>query len=193
MLLVVTGIAATGTGTSGNTPIALEAYGLHQRDVLGVETDPRRGRVWVLGLDSLRVYDAATKKPIREVELPSWYLADAACMPDLVLDSSGSALVSSNVVPQLWRVDAETFETAVIDITLRSREQWDVGFGALRFTSTGGLEAVTSNANSMWSIDLAKGRADLIEIYPRPSNACNVRTGAARGGALDRPALRGGY
>jgi hypothetical protein len=79
VLLVVTGIAATGTGTSRNTPIALEAYGLHQRDAIAVRTDPLRGRLWVLGLDSLRIYDTATRKPLRELELPSWYITDAPC------------------------------------------------------------------------------------------------------------------
>jgi hypothetical protein len=174
VLLVVTGIAATGTGTgtSRNTPVALEAYGLHQRDAIAVRSDPVRGRLWVLSLDSLRIYDTATRKPLRELELPSWYITDGPCAPDLMLDGSGSAFVSSNVVPQLWRIDATTFEVTVVDITLRGREHWDLGFAALRLTSAGTLRALSSNANSVWAIDVSTGSAEMIEAYAVPSSLC---------------------
>jgi hypothetical protein len=170
VLLVVIGIAAPGTGK--NSPNALETYGLHQRETIAVRMDRVRGRLWVLGLDSLRIYDTATRKPLRELELPSWYITDGACAPDLVLDGSGSAVVSSNVVPQLWRIDATTFEVTVVDVTLRGREQWDIGFAALRLTSAGTLRALSSNANSIWTIDVATGRADMLEAYAVPSSLC---------------------
>ena len=160
-------------------PVALKTYGVDQRDAIRVRMDTARSRLWVLGLEHVRVYDTATKQRIRQVQLPSWSVFDTDCMPDLVLDPSGSAFVSSNVVPQLWRIDADSFEVAVHEITLRGREKWDTGFAALAFTRDGALHALTSTANSLWSIDLAGASAEMIEAYHPPTKGCGLTTVAS--------------
>src|SRR5689334_11548879 len=88
---------------------ASQAAAAASEDVLRTRSDPARGRIWVLGVEDLRVYDAATRKLVRRIALPGWSVARYECQPDLVLDASGSATVSSNVVPFLWRVDARSF------------------------------------------------------------------------------------
>ena len=185
VLLAASAIAGCGNGKdpaelsaagrpSVVLPVALKTYGVDQREAIRVRMDTARSRLWVLGLEHVRVYDTATKQRIRQVQLPSWSVYDTDCMPDLVLDASGSAFVSSNVVAQLWRIDADSFEVAVHEITLRAREKWDTGFAALAFTRDGALHALTSTANSLWNIDLAKASAEMIDAYHPPTKGCSA-------------------
>jgi hypothetical protein len=58
------------------------------------------------------------------------------------------------------------------EISLQGREQWDIGFGALAFAADGTLMALTSSANSLWKIDIAKASASMIELYHPPLKAC---------------------
>ena len=66
--------------------------------------DAARNRIWLLEADGVYLQEGARKT---RFELPGWvYLSDAyACSPDLVLDAQGAAVVTSNVVPILWRID----------------------------------------------------------------------------------------
>jgi hypothetical protein len=75
--------------------------------------------------------------------LPNWFLApfDLACMPDMALDRSGAAFISSNAQPAIWRIDADSFELSEHQIVLQGKAQWDVGFGALAFAPDGTLHA----------------------------------------------------
>ncbi|MDO8597224.1 MAG: hypothetical protein Q7R45_11435 [Sulfuricaulis sp.] len=158
-------------GSSGGSDDPLpEAYGTSVRDVLRVKTDAARGRHWLLGLDHVRVYDAVTKKLIRQIALPNWMVVRAVCDPDLVLDRSGSALVSSNVQAKLWRIDGNSFEVKAQEISLPGDQE--VGFGALAFTADGTLYALSSSTRSLWKINAAMANASMIESYNPPLNAC---------------------
>lgn len=141
-------------------------------DGLSIRRDAARNRIWLLGLDDVRVYDAESKRLIRKIALPSWSVARFICDPDMVLDSSGSAIISSNVQARLWRVDADSFEVKEHGISLQGREQWDVGFGALAFAPDGTLLALTSSGGSIWKIDVARASASMIEPNNPPSRAC---------------------
>jgi hypothetical protein len=145
-------------------------------DGLRIRRDAARNRIWLLGLDDVRVYDAESKRLIRKIALPSWSVARFICDPDMVLDSSGSAIVSSNVQARLWRIDADSFEVKQHGISLQGREQWDVGFGALAFAADGTLLALTSSGGSLWKIDVAKASASMIEPNNPPSRACAFTT-----------------
>lgn len=154
----------------------LKQYGMSVRDGLRIKTDTERNRLWVLGLDNVRVYDTAEKRLIREIALPNWSTARFVCPPDMALDPSGSALVSSNVQPRLARIDAGSFELTEYEIRLREKEQWDTGFGAIVFTADGALYALTSSANSLWKVDVAKASASMIELYHPPLRSCALTT-----------------
>ena len=178
-MTVMTGCSNEGNPTQGATAghadsnkALLEKYGKGERDALRVRTDTARSRLWVLGLDNVRVYDTVKKKLIRRIELPSGSVARFICDPDMVLDSSGSAFISSNVQAKLWRIDAESFEVKEHEISLHGREQWDTGFGALAFAQDGALYALTSSAGSLWKIDVAKASASMIDPDNPPSRAC---------------------
>lgn len=151
-----------------------EKYGTGESDALRVKTDMARGRTWVLDVNQVRVYDVETKKLIRQIALPSWSVVKAVCDPDLILDRSGSALVSSNVQAKLWRIDGDSFEAKAQEIRLPGKEDWEVGFGALAFTSGGALYALSSSTHHLWKIDAATYTASMIERYYPPMNACTL-------------------
>jgi len=161
-------------GRTGNDVALVETHGTGERDALRIKTDTERGRLWVLGLDDVRVYDitGTTKRLIRRITLQTWPVARFVCDPDMVLDSSGSAIISGNLQARLWRIDADSFEVKQHEISLQGREQWDIGFGALAFAADGTLMALTSSANSLWKIDIAKASASMIEFYHPPLKAC---------------------
>jgi hypothetical protein len=145
-----------------------------------IRRDAARNRIWLLGLDNLRVYDGQSKRLIREIALPNWSVARLGCDPDMVLDRSGSAIVSSNVQSRLWRVDARSFEVSEHPIALEGRERWDVGFGALAINADGRLIALTSVSESLWSIDLGKGSARLFVPGAALLNVCGLKTEFSR-------------
>ena len=143
---------------------------------LRIRRDEARNRIWLLGLDGVRVYDSVNGQLIRTIELPNWSVARFICDPDMVLDSSGSAFISSNVQARLWRIDADGFEVKEHEISLHGREQWETGFGALAFAADGALYALASSAGSLWKIDVAKASASMIEPNNPPSRACAFTT-----------------
>jgi hypothetical protein len=145
-------------------------------NALRVRTDTARGRIWVLALDDVRVYDAANKRLIRKMPLPDWTVARYICRPDMALDSSGSAVISSNIDTRLWRIDAESFELTERKITLHGREQWDVGFGALAFAADGTLLALTTFGGSLWRINIGNDSASIVEQNPSLLNRCELTT-----------------
>ena len=144
-------------------------------DIIRIKKDPVRERVWVLTVEDVRVYDAAQRRLIRKIELPNWSVAAFICNPDLVLDTAGSAVISSNVQARLWRIDAESFTVVEREIRLQDRELWDTGFGALVFAADGTLFGVTSaGGQSLWSIDFGKGSARNVEPYAPAGSACEL-------------------
>ena len=144
------------------------------QDGIRVRRDAVRNRIWLLGLEDVRVYDAANERLIRRVALPNWSVARYACDPDMVLDESGSAIISSNVQARLWRIDGATFTVSERDITLHERENWDVGFAALAPAGNGKLLALTSLGGSLWSIDLNKGIAHMAAPAAALQNLCGL-------------------
>lgn len=183
--MTMTGCGGEGrtTGSSGADPTAdalavaylsPPAYKAGQQGVLRVRTDGARGRLWVLGLDDLRVYDTTKKRLVRRIVLPNWDVAGRVCDPDMILDGSGSAIISSNVRPKLWRIDAETFALQEREIALKDREQWDIGFSALVLAADGKLFASTSTGGWLWRIDVASASAELWNPDTPVWNVCGV-------------------
>lgn len=169
MVLFLVASVIAGCGKEGNPE-----YRMDEQGSLRFRTDAARNRLWALGVDDVRVYDAAKKQLIRKIVLPNWSVARFICDPDMVLDSSGSAVISSNVQARLWRIDADSFEVKEHEISLHGREQWDTGFGALAFAADGTLFAVTSSAGSLWSIDVGKRSARMLEPETTYLNVCEL-------------------
>ena len=142
------------------------------RDGFRIRRDEARNRIWLLGLDDVRVHDSASGRLIRMIALPNWSVARFACDPDMVLDASGSAIISSNAQSRLWRIDASSLEVSEHEIRLQGREQWDAGFGALAFAADGNLLALMSFGGSLWEVDLGHGTGRMVAPSKTFFNAC---------------------
>lgn len=140
-----------------------------------IRADTQGNRRWVLNQDSLSVYDHVSRRRLRRLELPDWMLAGPlhACAPDMVLDSSGAAIVSSNVVPVVWRIDPQRFEITRIALTLNADSDKDIGFTALSFAADGTLIAAGTTVGSMWRIDLGSATATKLASYPPATGICD--------------------
>src|SRR6185503_99416 len=93
--------------------------------------DAARNRTWVLEGDGLYLQEGALKK---RFVLPGWtYVKEAyACAPALAIDAQGAAVISSNVVSRLWRVDPASGVT-VHEPVLDADSDKDVGFTGLTY------------------------------------------------------------
>ena len=169
MVLFLSACVITGCGKERDPESRMD-----ERDSLRIRTDAARNRLWVLGVDDVRVYDAAKNQLIGKVVLPGWSVARFVCMPDMALDRWGSAFISSNAQPRIWRIDTDSFEVKVHEISLHGREQWDFGFGALAFAADGTLLALTSPVGSLWRIDVGKASARIIEENTSLRNVCEI-------------------
>jgi hypothetical protein len=190
-LIVLVVIVATGCSSREQPSAAAGHYSSDlrngsyrnvERSALRVRKDEARNRHWVLTLQGVRVYDAATKQLIREIALPAWSVARIACDPDMVLDESGSAIISSNAEAKLWRVDGDSYAVGVRDIRLHEREQWDAGFGALAYSADGTLLASTHQGGTLWRVDIEKGSAHI--VLANATRTCNLAS--APGSSLER-------
>lgn len=147
-----------------------------------VRVDLAHNRRWVLRKDALTVYDHMNGRRLRQIILPDWVLAGPkdGCAPDIVLDASGAALVSSNVLPVLWRVDPQRFQLTRIALELETDTDREVGFTGLSFSPDGQLLAAGATFPSLWRIDLSAGRARRIATLATGEDARCETSPAAR-------------
>ena len=149
------------------------------QDVLRVREDLVRNRLWVLTSSDVRVYNTAAtgKRLIRTIALPNWSVVGFrnVCMPDLVLDRSGSAFIASNGQARLMRIDADRFALKDYAISFRERDGMDIGFGALAFAADGALFARTTPGGMLWKIDLARSSATMTDVVKKlPADQCAI-------------------
>ena len=157
----------------------LQAHEQGER-ALRIKVDAARNRLWVLGLKHVYVYDIAAKQLIRRLTLPNGSTAGFVCSPDMALDRSGAAFISSNVESKLWKIDAEDFGIKAQEISLHAAANRDIGFGALTFAPDGALYALTAHEGSLWRIDVTTLRANEVELSERVLNTCDLMAPAQR-------------
>jgi hypothetical protein len=138
-----------------------------------VRVDLAHNRRWVLGKDALTVYDHMNGRRLR-------HIPNEVCAPDMVLDASGAAFVSSNVVPVLWRIDPQRFQVIRIALQLDADSDKEVGFTGLSLGADGSFTAAGATFPSLWRIDLGAGRASKIAGGPTGADARCETSPAAR-------------
>ena len=139
--------------------------------------DPARNRMWVLTPDGVFVYDASKPKTIAEVALPSWQSVDApySCLPDLALGPRGEAVVTSNAVPTLWKIDPETLAVSIHDLALDADTNKDVGFSGLAYSvQHAAFFAVSDKHGSLWRIDPLLMTGQKIPLSTPIREACGI-------------------
>lgn len=110
-------------------------------------------RVWQLTRNGVVVQDAGRTT---RVPLPDWVYAGPrfGCAPVLAVGPDGEAVVTSDVVPTLWRVDPRTLAVTRHELKLESDNDKDVGFVDLAWEEKQGAYFAASTADgALWRID----------------------------------------
>ena len=130
--------------------------------VLRYQVDAGRDHSWWLTRDGVLLHSAA--RPRKVIALPGWlWAADPHCPPDLTLGPNGEAVVTSNVVPILWRIDSDTLAVTVHELQLDSDAGRDVGFVALGYSAEqAAFFAYSEDQRSVWRIDRQLRRASKV-------------------------------
>jgi hypothetical protein len=141
------------------------------------QVDTARNRVWFLTRNEVHLFDLETPENIRRIELPGWIWVDEpyGCMPDLVLGPKGEALVTSNILPWLWRIDPDTFAVSKHELALDADTGKDVGFSGLTYSAEErAFFAVSYFHGSLWRIDSSLQNAQHIRLSAPIPQACGL-------------------
>ena len=126
--------------------------------------DAGRARIWTLTRDGLFLQQIASTER-RAVALPGWVTAGLPFggEPALALGPVGDVLVTSDVLPVVWRVDQRTLAVNVHPLALDAHQDKDVGFTSLAYSPRDGAFVATSRAPAArWRINAALTRAERI-------------------------------
>jgi hypothetical protein len=136
---------------------------------------PDRARTWVLDANGLFLEEG--RKARRAVVLPGWQWAgDAyACAPDVAIGPRGEAIVTSNVLPVLWKIDPDTLAVSVHALELDADHDKDVGFSGIVYSERNGAYfAVSELQGSMWRIDPLLRRAQKTALSAPLPRECGM-------------------
>jgi hypothetical protein len=125
--------------------------------------NPAIHRSWSLTQDGVALQDKAKRITVR---LPGWHWAGApyGYSPALAVGPQGEAIVTSDVVPVLWRIDPATLAVSVHPLALESDQGMDVGFNRLVYSREHDAFFGFSGAlGSLWLIDRSLARARKLE------------------------------
>jgi len=150
-------------------------FGNAAADPVRYRAQPERARAWVIDAGALFLEPAG--KPRRAITLPDWQWAGEpyACAPDIALGPRGEVVVTSNVLPVLWKIDPETLKVSVHRLELDADTDKDVGFSGLVYSERNGAYfAVSELHGSLWRIDPLLRRAQKIALSAPARGACAV-------------------
>jgi len=175
-LLAAAIVALTGCDGRGPSEQAPRAAAAMSQPGVRYQVDAARERIWWLTREGVFLHNAKT--PQRQaVPIPGWQWADVAyaCLPALALGPKGEALVTSNVLPTVWKIDPETLAVSEHALALDADEDKDVGFSGLAYSSEhGAFFAVSELHGSLWRIDPDLTRAQKIAVRAPMRTACGL-------------------
>jgi len=134
-------------------------------------SEPASQRAWQLTRDGVLVDGKV------QIALPDWVWVKEtyACPPVLATGPAGEAVVSSNVVPILWRIDAKTLVVTEHRLQLDADTDKDVGFTGLAWSAEhGAYFAVRDPQGTLWKIDPLLRRAQRIALSDPIPGACGM-------------------
>jgi hypothetical protein len=144
-------------------------------DPLRYRAQPEQARAWVIDANGLFLEEA--RKPRRAVKLPEWQWAHEpyACAPDIAIGPRGEAVVTSNVLPVLWKIDPQTLAVSVHRLQLDADTDKDVGFSGLVYSARDGAYfAVSELHGTLWRIDALLRRAQKVTLSEPVRGACSM-------------------
>lgn len=141
--------------------------------------DTARERVWWLTSDGVVVKNLRAMERTA-VPIPGWTWVGAAwgCMPDLALGPRGEALITSNVLPIVWKIDPETLKVTEHPLVLDADADKDLGFSGLTYSAEDDAYfAVSGSHGTLWKIDPQLTRGEKVALSSPIYNACRVTVG----------------
>lgn len=140
------------------------------------QIDPARNRVWFLTQAGVFVYDVSRPERVA-LSLPGWITLNPiyGCLPDLALGPRGEAVITSNILPTLWRVDPDTLAVSVHPLELDADTDKDVGFSGIAYSQQHkAFLAVSYIHGTLWNIDPLYRTARKIPLSAPIPRACGV-------------------
>ena len=130
---------------------------------------------WLIEAGSL--YLEQPGKPRRAITLPGWHWAGEsyACAPAVATGPRGEVVVTSNVLPVLWKIDPNTLAVSVHRLQLDADTDKDIGFSGLVYSERNGAWfAVSELTRTLWRIDPLLRRAQKVGLSEPLHGACAV-------------------
>ena len=124
--------------------------------ILRFQLDRVRERAWILTAEGVLVFDIRTRQTTGYIPLPglAGVLGETfSLLPALALGPKGEALITSNVVATLWRIDPETLAVSKHDPVLDADTDKDVGFTGLAYSAEEDAFFAVSDFGALWRID----------------------------------------
>lgn len=181
MTVAVSGCNSDAASSSAPTVSGVEStpqdWYPGERPILRSQTDAVRGRLWALTSEGVELYDATTRQRVAQIALPGWlWVSDQySCPPDLAIGPGGEAIISSNVVSTLWRIDPVTLAARKHEPVLDVDTGKDVGFTGLAYSAQqGAYFAVSGIHGSMWRIDRFLEKARSVPLSAPLPKACRL-------------------
>jgi hypothetical protein len=143
-------------------------------DPFRYRAQPELGRAWAIDAGGLFLEEV--RKPRRAVPLPGWQWAGQPyCAPDIAIGPRGDVVITSNVLPVLWKIDPYSLAVSVHRLQLDADTDKDVGFSGLVYSERNGAYfAVSEHHGSLWRIDPLLRRAQKIALSEPARGACAV-------------------
>lgn len=132
-------------------------------------------QTWVLNVDGVYLQQAGKARVA--VKLPEWHWANEpyACPPAIAIGPRGEALVTSNVLPVLWKIDPQTLAVTVHNLELDADSDKDVGFSGLVYSARDNAYfAVSELQGTLWRIDPLLRRGQKIALSEPVRGACSM-------------------
>lgn len=133
-------------------------------------------RTWHLSPAGVGVLDGTTGKRVAEVALPGWQWAGEpySCDPAVAVGPGGEALVTSDVVPTLWRIDPVSLAVTTHQPVLDADGDRDVGFTGLVYSRVHGAYFGVTYHGSLWRVDPLLRRAQKVALDAPLAGACRI-------------------
>ena len=157
------------------------------------QVDAANGRIWWLTREGVFVHDAKTPQK-RFVPLPGWVSVDPAyaCLAALALGPNGEALVTSNILPTVWKIDPETLAVSEYALVLDADQDKDMGFSGLVYSAEHAAYFAVSELGSLWRIDADLTRGEKVALSAPMAKPCGVAVGSPpKAERLSRLCVRG--
>ena len=151
--------------------------------VLRAQKDASRQRGWILTANGVVVLDIKRRQTTALVQLPGWTWAgeEFTCLPDLAIGPKGEAIISSNVMSTLWRVDAQTLAVSQHKLVLDADAEMDTGFTGITYSPRLDTYFAVSDYGALWRVDPLLRRAQKMTLSAPIARTCGVSVRPTKG------------